>query len=158
MLPRLLLAAIVALLAGCAGTVDPDPEAQERLRLAAAPLLDAHASLDAYQDAVTDGGDYARARALWPEVAADVHATVEAFDPRAATGLGPAQRSTLVGYAGGLRTALALWERAAEAIAAEQAGRDADVDGRVDAARAHMRVLEGLRAGAAGGPRRGGPP
>lgn len=150
MLPRLLLVMSVAVGVGCAGTADPEPRNQERLRTAAAPLLAAHARLDAYEAAVAEGGDHARATALWPDVAADVEQAVDAVDAAALSGLGPGQRSTVVGYVGGLETALALWERVDAAIRAPQTGAAGQVDDRVDAARSHMRFLDGLRAGAFG--------
>lgn len=149
LLPRLLLVTFVV--AGCAGPADPDPNAQEQLRAVAAPLLAAHARLDMYEAAVAEGGDYARARSVWPGVAADVEQAVEAFDVAAVSSLGPVHRSTLVGYVGGLRTAITLWEQVDAAIRAQQAGAGAGVGDRVTVAREHMRFLEALRTGAFGG-------
>lgn len=151
-LPRLLSAvavtAVLAVVGGCSGSADPDPEAREGLRAAAAPLLAAHARLDEYEGAVAEGGDFARARALWPDVAASVGEAVGAFDAAAGTSVGPAQRSTLIGYAGGLATALSLWERVDAAIRSQ--GTTADRGDRIEAAREHMRYLDRLRSRAFG--------
>ncbi|CAN5158915.1 hypothetical protein BH23ACT9_BH23ACT9_33750 [soil metagenome] len=142
--------ALLALVAGCAGPADPRPESQEGLRAAAAPLLQAHAQLDTYDQAVQEG-DHEQARALWPEVAAAVGAAVDAFDPATSGELDPAQRSALIGYAGGLRTALLLWEQVEAAIRADPAGPAAEVDDRARPARDHMRFLDRLRSRALGG-------
>lgn len=150
-LPRLLSAvavtAVLAVLGGCSGSVDPDPQAREGLRASAAPLLAAHARLEEYEGAVAEGDD-ARARALWPDVAASVDQAVGAFDAAAGTSIGPAQRSTLIGYSGGLATALSLWERVDAAIRSQ--GTAADRGDRIEAAREHMRYLDRLRSRAFG--------
>lgn len=143
------LVVLVGLVAACAGPADPDPKIQERFAAAAAPLLNAHDRLDEYDRAVAEEGDYARARALWPDVADDVSGTVEAYAPASAP-LDPAQRATLVGYLGGLRAGLDAWEQVDVAIRARQAGAETDVEARVATARDHMRFLDDLRADAFG--------
>lgn len=140
---------LVGLFAGCAGPADPDPEVQERFRTAAAPLLSAHERLDEYDRAVEEGGDHARARALWPDVADEVGRIMGSYAP-SSVALDPAQRATLVGYLGGLRAGLDAWEQVDVAIRAAQAGAEADVDARVATARDHMRFLGRLRADAFG--------
>lgn len=145
---RLLLALTFLLVAGggCVGPADPDPRVQEPYRTAAAPLLAAHERLDEYKRAVAQGDDRAEARALWPDVRDDVRRVLDTYDPGVAGDLGPAERSTLVGYLGGLRRGLEAWEEVDAAIRAGEAG--ADIDETVAAAREHMRFLEGLRDGA----------
>lgn len=146
------LIVLMCLIAGCAGPSTPEPQVQERFRTAAAPLLSAHDRLDSYARAVADGGDYARAQALWPKVADEVARAVEPDTP-VVSGLDPGQRATLVGYRGGLRAALAAWEQVDAAIRAQQAGAEDSIAERAAAARDHMRVLDDLRAEAFGGPR-----
>lgn len=143
------LVVLMCLIVGCAGPATPDPQVQERFRTAAAPLLTAHERLDGYARAVADGGDYARARALWPTVADEVGRALEPDIPTV-SGLDPAQRATLVGYRGGLRGALAAWERVDAAIRAQQAGAADTIAERAATARDHMRVLDDLRAEAFG--------
>lgn len=147
--PLLCLVVLLFVVAGCAGPADPDPQAQERFRTAASPLLRAHDRLDDYSRAVSEGGDYARAQALWPEIAEEVGPVVESAPP-VVSELDPGQRAALVGYLGGLRAGFHAWERVDMAIRAQQAGAEDTVAARAATARDHMRVLEGLRAEAFG--------
>lgn len=144
---RLVAVLALAVAAGCVGPADPDPGVRERYRTAAAPLLAAHDRLEEYEQAVAQEADRAAAPDLWSDVSADVRRVVDTYDPGVAD-LGPAERSTLVGYLGGLRRGLQAWEKVDAAITARQAGADVDVDGPVAAAREHMRYLDGLRDGA----------
>lgn len=149
-MPRILLVAAVLLATavGCVGPADPDPAVQDDYRTAAAPLLAAHERLDEYASAVSQGGEQNEARALWSDVHDDVRRVVETYDPAVAGDLGPAERSTLVGYLGGLRRGLAAWETVETTIRAREAGADVDVEEAIAAAREQMRYLDGLRDGA----------
>lgn len=147
MMRPLLLVLAVLLTTGCVGPADPDPQVQQRYRSAAAPLLRAHERLAAY-DAVIAEGDYRRAQAMWPDIAEYVSEVVDTYDPAAVTELGPAERSALVGYRGGLQRGLAAWERVDAAVRAQQPGVDAPVEEVAAVAREHMRHLDDLRAGA----------
>lgn len=145
----LCLVVLLCIVAGCAGPGDPDPQTQERFRTAALPLMRAHDRLDDYSRAVTEGGDYARARALWPEIADEVGPVVESAPP-VVSELDPGQRAALVGYLGGLRAGFEAWERVDRAIRAQQAGAEDPVAVQAATARDHMRVLDDLRAEAFG--------
>lgn len=151
--PVLRLAVVACLIVGCAGPSDPGPQVQERFRTAATPLLSAHDRLGDYARAVAEG-DYARAQALWPEVAEEVAPVVEAGAPVAGE-LDPGQRATLVGYRGGLRAAFEAWEQVDAAIRTQQVGAVDTIEGRAAQARVSMRVLDDLRADAFGFPRAG---
>ena len=133
-------AGLVVLLTACGDAADgePSPELVEH----AAPLVEAHAMLEAQAHRLEDDPD--AAVAAWPEVAAEVSETVAAMPDPDTLDLEARERSNLVGYSRGLEVAVGAWDEVHTAL---EAADDGDAEQAAEHARDRMRHLDRLRAG-----------